>query len=185
MTEKGLSGDMLELAMVNLEGVLGAEGEKLTPEALEHFQATEALALFEQAGLDPETMGDILEYKDDPEAMREYLAEEGLDDAAIDAFVQGLERSTFAQTVDPENADDFLMGVDDVMVEQESGDTEEVGEDEGTGDEEEVGGDEDTGGEEDTSDEEEVGEDEDTSGEEEVGTDEGTSDDSGGEESSG
>ncbi len=179
MTERGFSGDSLELAMVNLEGVLGAEGEKLSPEALEHFQATEALALFEQAGLDPEAMGDVLQFKDDPEALKEYLAEQGLDETAIDAFVAGLGQSTFAQTVDSDDADDFIGSVEDAAYEEEMGTDEDTGggeeldADEDTGGDEDLDADEDTGGEE-------VGTDEDTSVEDTGSDDAGTGDDSGG-----
>lgn len=169
LSEQGISGDALELALVNLEGALGAQGERLTPEALEQFQANEALALFEQAGLDPETMGDILEYKDDPEAMRQYLTEQGLDDAAIDAFVLGLGQSTFAKTVDPEASDDFLMSVENALYEQE------VGSEEGTGGEEEYT-------EEEASEEEYT---EEEAGEEEYTEEEATDDSGGGEDVSG
>lgn len=131
---QGFSGDMLELALTNIQGTLGENGEVLTPERLDNFQAWEAANLFREAGVDPADLGNILAMKGDPEAMSNYLAETyGLTDDQIAAFEKGLNNSTFGQTVDPENADDFSMNVEDAVQAQETGTDDQVGTDQGSG----------------------------------------------------
>lgn len=166
LEEMGFSGAALELAAAQLQGAFGPGDnfERLTPERITEFQADEAARLLEEAGIDPADLGDILALMDDPEALAEYLADYGLDDDAAEAFIQALSRSTFAQTVDPEDADDFLASVEDawqalgeegqedtgneVEVEQPTDTGGDTGGDEGdTGsDEGDTGGGEDTGG---------------------------------------
>jgi uncharacterized protein Smg (DUF494 family) len=128
LAEKGISGDMLDLAIVNLEGVLGEKGEKLSPETMEKFQADEALALCKNAGIDPSELGDILKNENDPEALKKKLADLGLNEEQSQAFMTGLEQSTFGKTVDPENAEEFLKDVEQVAQEQAEATEEPTGE---------------------------------------------------------
>ncbi|MCC7209713.1 MAG: hypothetical protein IT323_20550, partial [Anaerolineae bacterium] len=86
----GYSGETLELALVNLAGCLGENGEVLDPERLQAYQAGEAARLLDEAGIDPENLGDILSLMDDPDAMRAYLEDSGLSDEQIAAFEKGL-----------------------------------------------------------------------------------------------
>lgn len=115
LEQEGLSGTALELGVVNLEGVLGTKGERLTPKMLVSFQAGEAATLLSSAGLDPAGLDQIFQVKDDPEALRQYLAGQGLDSAVIDAFILGLNHSTFVKTVDPDAAGDFITSVEQQM----------------------------------------------------------------------
>jgi hypothetical protein len=104
--------------MVNMEGVLGEKGEKLSPESMEKFQADEAAVLCKSAGIDPAQLGDILKNENDPEALKKKIAELGLSEEQSQAFVTGLGQSTFGKTVDPENAEEFLKDVEQVAQEQ-------------------------------------------------------------------
>ncbi len=99
-------------------------------------------------GIYPEDLADILALRDDPDALREYLGEYyGLDDSVIDSFMHGLEQSTFAQTVDPEDADTFI---DDVYYAAENSEDESAdtgGDTAGSESEGEVSGEAESGGE--------------------------------------
>ena len=87
-------------------------------------------------GIYPEDLADILALRDDPDALREYLGE-----------LYGLEQSTFAQTVDPEDADTFI---DDVYYAAENSEDESAdtgGDTAGSESEGEVSGEAESGGE--------------------------------------
>lgn len=109
LTAKGLSGDVLELAVVHLSDCMGYQGETLNLERLHGFQVREANALLESAGIATANMSIILALADHPEALSAYLAEAyALDEAQIAAFMAGLSQSTFAQTVNPDDTDAHL-----------------------------------------------------------------------------
>lgn len=107
---KGLSGDVLELALVNIGGCMGAQGEALNPERLAAFQAREASALLGSAGITPSNLRIILALNSHPAALGDYLASTyGLDQAQIDSFILNLSQSTFARTVDPDDAENSIF----------------------------------------------------------------------------
>lgn len=109
---QGLSGDVLELALVHIGGCMGSRGEMLNPARLRAFQAREARILLDSAGVAPKDLAIILTLRSNPAAMQTYLTETyGLDQGQIDAFTAGLSQSTFARTVDPTHADDFIASV--------------------------------------------------------------------------
>lgn len=153
LEDLGYSGDTLQLALVNISGCLGENGEVLDPERLQAYQAGEAAKLLDEAGLDPESLSEILSLKDDPDAMRAFLEENyGLSDEQIAAFEKGLASATFAQTLDPEDLDDFIANVEDSG--DDSGDNDnadDLGNDNTDNDNadgnDNVGGDNDSGGE--------------------------------------
>lgn len=110
---KGLSGDVLELALVNIGGCTGNHGEALNPERLIAFQAEEADALLDSAGIAPTDLDIILGLLSSPVTLNTYLAERyGLDETQIAAFVTGLSQSTFAQTFDPKAAAALIARVE-------------------------------------------------------------------------
>ncbi|MBI5957557.1 MAG: hypothetical protein HY866_02405 [Chloroflexi bacterium] len=120
LEELGYEGGTLELAMTNITGIVGNEGESFTAERLANFQANEAQTLLEGAGVDMADLGYLLELRGDPEALGEYLSETyGMTDEQIAAFESSLDRTTFAQTVDPEDAEDFAAEVE-MSLEDES-----------------------------------------------------------------
>jgi len=105
---KGLGGDVLELALVNIGGCMGYQGEALNLERLKAFQAREARALLDSVGIAPADLGIILALNSHPAVLSAYLAKTyGLDDTQIARFVTGLSQSTFAKTVDPDNTGDM------------------------------------------------------------------------------
>lgn len=107
---KGLSGDVLELALVNIGGCMGAQGEALNPERLAAFQAREASALLGSAGITPSNLRIILALNSHPAALGDYLASTyGLDQAQIDSFILNLSQSTFARTVDPDDTENSIF----------------------------------------------------------------------------
>lgn len=107
---KGLSGDVLELALVNIGGCMGAQGEALNPERLAAFQVREASALLGSAGITPSNLRIILALNNHPAALGDYLASTyGLDQAQIDSFILNLSQSTFARTVDPDDAENSIF----------------------------------------------------------------------------
>ncbi len=107
---KGLSGDVLELALVNIGGCMGAQGEALNPERLAAFQVREASALLGSAGITPSNLRIILALNSHPAALGDYLASTyGLDQAQIDSFILNLSQSTFARTVDPDDAENSIF----------------------------------------------------------------------------
>jgi hypothetical protein len=110
---QGFSGDSLELAVVNLGGCMGYNGETLNLERLAAFQAREARALLDSVGIAPADLVIILALTDNPAALSAYLGETyGLDEAQIAAFSAGLAQSTFARTVAPEQTDAFIASVE-------------------------------------------------------------------------
>jgi hypothetical protein len=171
LADLGLDGSALELAMVNIVGIVGEDGQDFTAETLAQVQANEAAKLLEGAGIDPSDLGELLALRGDPDALSDYLAENyGLSAEQIAAFANGLENSTFAKTVDPEDVDDFIANLD-AALEDEGGDDaagddsgEDVSDDSGSDDSADDSGADDSGGE---------------------GADDGGSDDSGGGEDSG
>jgi hypothetical protein len=113
LMQEGLSGDALELAMVQLEGVFGPHGEKLSAGRLSVFQASEAASLLNSVRIVPADLGEILSKKDDPDALRAWLAEKYyLDNASIDAFILGLSQSSFAKTLAPEDVSSFVARIE-------------------------------------------------------------------------
>ncbi|MBP8972986.1 MAG: hypothetical protein KBH93_03855 [Anaerolineae bacterium] len=110
---KGLSGDVLELALVHSGGCVGNHGEALNPERLIAFQAEEASALLDSAGIAPTDLDIILGLLGSPMTLNTYLAETyGLDETQIAAFVTGLNQSTLAQTFDPKAAAALITRVE-------------------------------------------------------------------------
>lgn len=111
LTAKGLSGDVLELAVVQIVNCVGSQGQTLSPQRLQAFQIREAQALLSSAGIPSVTWSIILALNSHPAALDAYLAETySLDQSQIDAFAKGLSQSTFVRTLDPDNADDYLSG---------------------------------------------------------------------------
>lgn len=122
LTGLGLDGSALELAMVNIVGVVGEDGQDFTAETLAQVQAKEAATLLKGAGIDPSDLGELLALRGDPDALSDYLAENyGLSAEQIAAFATSLDNSVFARTVDPEGIDDFIASVE-AALEDEGGD---------------------------------------------------------------
>jgi hypothetical protein len=113
LVQEGLSGDALALALVHLEGAFGFHGEKMNATRLSVFLASEAANLLNSARIVPTDLDEILSKKDDPDALRAWLAEKYyLDETSIDAFILGLNQSSFAKTLAPEDVEDIVARIE-------------------------------------------------------------------------
>lgn len=110
---RGLGGDVLELALVNIVGCMGSQGEALNPERLIAFQAGEARALLNSVGIALTDLDLILGLLNSPMTLNTYLAEAyGLGETQSAAFVTRLNQSTFVQAFDPKAAAALIARVE-------------------------------------------------------------------------
>lgn len=110
LTAKGFSGDVLELALVHIGGCIGYHGEALNLDRLHAFQAHEATSLLHSAGIAPSDLRVILALSAHPAALSDYLTSVyALDESQIGVFAMNLSQSTFARTVNPDDAEDNIF----------------------------------------------------------------------------